>query len=296
MELIIKLLECFQFVFKVTFRKNKSCYSEMICSWNLLKATSWNQGNSSILQDFKTIEKINNFSFFLCCFYSFLWKNNWREGIHSSLNFIGSDIDHGVEIFSDNFCSMFKWIKESSPFSKISISCLFCYVLKRRIDHTINHNLTQHIWAKIDWFQFNNLSNNVRIEVMNIEISTSKTTLSKKSFRCWMKWCKFTCIFDLWFHCFKYTSTWYKLCSFFIYIFTINLNNFKYTSSATTTNLFLTANSRTFSIVCLLKMDPVGFPGLMITNAFTFFPCLFDYAKDLYISCMSSCHPLSSSM
>ena len=91
-----------------------------------------------------------------------------------------------------------------------------------------------------------------------------------------MKRGQFTDFSDLCAHGFKYSSERHEFDSFFVDIFSVDLNKFELTSSAMIISLFLTANSITFFMVSALRIDPVGLPGLITTIAFTFLPCFLD--------------------
>lgn len=60
------------------------------------------------------------------------------------------------------------------------------------------------------------------------------------------------------------------------------------------TSLFLTENSMIFWIVSLLKIAPVGLPGLMMTKALGVLPYFLADWMDLSSYSRSSCQPFSS--
>ncbi len=104
MEILIELPKTLQFTLKLLLRKNESGNTEVIGTRSLSKATSGNQGDTSVLEDFKAVKEIHTLMSQSFSRRDGLWREFDRgEGVHGTLHFLTVDVAHSIQSLRDQF-------------------------------------------------------------------------------------------------------------------------------------------------------------------------------------------------
>ncbi len=183
-ERVVKLLQVLQFVLQFLFWQNQCRYSEVMSAWSLLESTSRHQCNARVLQYFQTVEKIWCLS--LSRLHCLAGKLYLWESVHGTLNLIAGNVLHSSQEFCHQTCSFLQWIKQSLVLSLVSNPGGFLDIYKWRVAHKVDHQLANRVWTKVNTFKFDELVGDLRVEVMNVHVPSSQSTLPQKSLWYWM--------------------------------------------------------------------------------------------------------------
>ena len=269
---VVELRQGLEFALQESLGQDQSSDPEVVGPGLLSETAAGHESNAGVLEDLEAVEKVGRLSLTLGGLDGLLGEGDAGEGVHGPLDLVALDVHHLVEVLGHNLGPVLQRLEDEVGFGQVLLLGLGRDALEGRVDHQVHYHLPRGSGAQAYGFELNHLLDDIGVEVVEVEVASPHTALSKESLGAGVKGRQFTFVFDLSRHRFQNFSEGTEDHSLFVDVLPVDLSQQQSTSSAMTIRWFLTEKAKIFFIVSELKIAPVGFPGLMTTIALTFLP------------------------
>ena len=189
----------------------------------LSEAWSRHSHDAGLVHHLHAIDEVGLLALLLCTIDELLWEVDTREAIHSTLDLRARHLVHIVEGAGKESSPLLQTSKDSASLLLIQINTRGGLTTdKRWIDHKIDGDLPDSVWAKFNRFKFVEDLLGAIGQVVGLHVATTESTLSKHTFRYRVHWNELYLLVERCTHLVQYTPHRQEFSAFFVDVFLID--------------------------------------------------------------------------